>query len=87
MKAKNDMSFHKMLDRIMDKVNTIPKEHFVNERKKRTEEYNRRNMNRYFVDYEKELLRGDLTAYQRKKYRELQRQKENNEFPELKNVE
>ena len=87
MKAKNDMSFHKMLDRIMDKVNTIPEEHFDNERKKRTEEYNRRNMNRYFIDYEKELLRGDLTAYQRKKYRELQRQKENNEFPELKNVE
>lgn len=81
------MSFHKMLDRIMDKVNTIPEEHFDNERKKRTEEYNRRNMNRYFIDYEKELLRGDLTAYQRKKYRELQRQKENNEFPELKNVE
>tara|TARA_B110000003_G_C16413906_1_gene443387 strand:- start:326 stop:589 length:264 start_codon:yes stop_codon:yes gene_type:complete len=87
MKVKNDMSFHKMLDRIMDKVNTIPEEHFDNERKKRTEEYNRRNMNRYFIDYEKELLRGDLTAYQRKKYRELQRQKENNEFPELKNVE
>ena len=87
MKAKNDMSFHKMLDRVMDKVNSIPEEHFVNERKKRTEQYNRRNMNRYFIDYEKELLRGDLTAYQRKKYRELQRQKENNEFPELKNVE
>jgi len=87
MKAKNDMSFHKMLDRVMDKVNAIPQDHFDNERKKRTEEYNRRNMNRYFIDYEKELLRGDLTAYQRKKYRELQRQKENNEFPELKNVE
>jgi len=87
MKAKNDMSFHKMLDRVMDKVNAIPEEHFDNERKKRIEEDNRRNMNRYFIDYEKELLRGDLTAYQRKKYRELQRQKENNEFPELKNVE
>jgi hypothetical protein len=87
MKAKNDMSFHKMLDRVMDKVNSIPEEHFDNERKKRTEQYNRQNMNRYFIDYEKELLRGDLTAYQRKKYRELQRQKENNEFPELKNVE
>jgi len=87
MKAKNDMLFHKMLDRVMDKVNSIPEEHFDNERKKRTEQYNRQNMNRYFIDYEKELLRGDLTAYQRKKYRELQRQKENNEFPELKNVE
>jgi len=87
MKAKNDMSFHKMLDRVMDKVNSIPEGHFDNERKKRTEQYNRQNMNRYFIDYEKELLRGDLTAYQRKKYRELQRQKENNEFPELKNVE
>jgi len=87
MKAKNDMSFHKMLDRVMDKVNSIPEGHFDNERKKRIEEDNRRNMNRYFIDYEKELLRGDLTAYQRKKYRELQRQKENNEFPELKNVE
>ncbi len=87
MMVKLELLFWKMLDRIMDKVNTIPEEHFVNERKKRTEEYNRRNMNRYFIDYEKELLRGDLTAYQRKKYRELQRQKENNEFPELKNVE
>ena len=87
MKAKNDMSFHKMLDRVMNKVNALPKEHFVNKRKEKIEEINRHNMNRYFIDYEKELLRGDLTAYQRKKYRELQRQKENNEFPELKNVE
>lgn len=81
------MSFHKMLDRVMDKVNSLPKEHFVNKRKEKIEEINRRNMNRYFIDYEKELLRGDLTSYQRQKYRELQRQKENNEFPELKNVE
>lgn len=87
MKAKNNMSFHKMLDRVMDKVNALPKEHFVNKRKEKIEEINRHNMNRYFIDYEKELLRGDLTAYQRQKYRELQRQKENNEFPELKNVE
>tara|TARA_R100000541_G_scaffold10874_2_gene18919 strand:- start:745 stop:1008 length:264 start_codon:yes stop_codon:yes gene_type:complete len=87
MKAKNDMSFHKMLDGVMDKVNSLPKEHFVNERKEKIEEINRRNMNRYFIDYEKELLRGDLTPYQRQKYRELQTQKENNEFPELKNVE
>lgn len=87
MKAKNDMSFHKMLDGVMDKVNSLPKEHFVNERKEKIEEINRRNMNRYFIDYEKELLRGDLTPYQRQKYRELQIQKENNEFPELKNVE
>lgn len=87
MKPKNNMSFHKLLKRTMDNVKDIPKEFYENEHKEKLEQINRRNMNRYFIDYEKELLRGDLTPYQRQKYRELQIQKENNEFPELKNVE
>ena len=87
MKVKNNMSFHKMLDKINAKVDAIPKEYFEKERIKKIELINRRNMNRYFIDYEKELLRGDLSPHQRKEYRKLQRQKENNEFPELKNVE
>jgi len=44
-------------------------------------------MKRYYIYKEKEIIRGEQTANKRKKYRELQRQKENNEFPELKNVE
>ena len=87
MKPKNNMSFHKMLNKAMKKVEAIPKEHFIEERKKTHKLINQRNIAKYNIDYEQELLRPDLSPYQRQKYRELQNLKETNSFPELIEIE
>jgi hypothetical protein len=78
MKANNSMSFHKLLDDIYKRVSDLPQEYFDEQNRIRLEEIEKikilednRKERVANMDYEKELLRTDLTHTQRMFYRKM----------------
>jgi len=84
-KARNDLSFHKLVARIY-KDTFSPENVSFREKDaiKQKELRNQRLKRKWSFNYEKELERNDLSPIQRENYRKNLILKENNEFPELK---
>lgn len=81
---KNNMSFHKMLNENMKRVNDIPQEYFEEQNrlkllqiKKRNELDKLRKERVASMDYEKELERTDLTHKQRMFYSKMAKWQKN----------
>tara|TARA_R110000803_G_scaffold36896_6_gene79365 strand:+ start:5281 stop:5541 length:261 start_codon:yes stop_codon:yes gene_type:complete len=77
-KTRNDMSFHRLLDDITQRVSDIPQQYFEEQNrlklleiKKRNEVEALRDERLSSTDYDKELKRNDLTQTQRIFYRKM----------------
>jgi len=87
-KPRNDMSFHKLIERTMRKIKELPQSYFDEQRENRRIELKQerekdklRDIRRSSMNYEKLLSDGGLSPFQVQRYTQLLKEQKERQKP------